>query len=129
MTAMKRWKSILGVLLVFLLGALAGAAVDHRVGRQRIDAVLYGRGGATVDLVVRRLSRSLDLDSAQRDKVRAIVTETHRDIVEIRRPVQARIEAEIDRSRARVREILRPDQQEKFDRIQAERRKRREKQG
>jgi Spy/CpxP family protein refolding chaperone len=123
---MKRWKSILGVLLVFLLGALAGAAVVHRVDRQRVEAVLSGRGGATVDLVVRRLSRSLDLDPVQQDQVRAIVTETRRDIVEIRKPVQGQVEAAIERSRARVRAILRPDQQEKFDRIQAERRKRRE---
>jgi hypothetical protein len=123
---MKRWKSILGVLLVFLLGALAGAAVVHRVDRQRVEAVLSGRGGATVDLVVRRLSRSLDLDPVQQDQVRAIVTETRRDIVEIRKPVQGQVEAAIERSRARVRAILRSDQQEKFDRIQAERRKRRE---
>jgi hypothetical protein len=121
---MKRWKSILGVLLVFLLGALAGAAVVHRVDRQRVEAVLSGRGGATADLIVRRLTRSLDLDPAQRDQVRAIVTETRRDIVEIRKPVQAQVEAAIERSRARVRAILRPDQQEKFDRIQAEHRKR-----
>ena len=126
---MKRWKSILGVLLVFLLGALAGATVVHRVDRYRIEAVLSGRGGATVDLIVRRLSRSLDLDPAQRDQVRATVTETHRDIVEIRKPVQAQIETAIERSCTRVRAILRPDQQEKFDRIQAERRKRRERSG
>jgi Spy/CpxP family protein refolding chaperone len=123
---MKRWKSILGVLLIFLLGAVAGASVMHRVGRHSIEAVLSGRGGATVDLIVKRLSRSLDLDPAQRDQVRAIATETHRDIVEIRKPVQAQLEAAIERSRVRVRAILRPDQQEKFDRIQAERRKRRE---
>lgn len=123
---MKRWKSIVGVLLVFLLGALGGAAVMHRVDRQGVEAVLSGRGGATVDLIVRRLTRSLDLDPAQRDQVRAIVTETRRDIVGIRKPVQAQVEATIERSRARVREILRPDQREKFDRIQAERRKRRE---
>jgi Spy/CpxP family protein refolding chaperone len=79
-----------------------------------------------VDLVVKRLTRSLDLDPAQRDQVRAIVTETRRDVVKIRKPVQAQVEAAIERSRARVRAILRPDQQEKFDRIQAERRKRRE---
>ena len=123
---MKRWKSIVGVLLVFLLGALAGAAVEHRVVRQSFENVLSGRGGATVDLIVRRLTRSLDLDPAQRDQVRTIVTETRRDIVGIRKPVQAQVEATIERSRARVREILRPDQREKFDRIQAERRKRRE---
>jgi Spy/CpxP family protein refolding chaperone len=123
---MKRWKSIVGVLLVFLLGALAGAAVAHRVGRQSVEAVLSGRGGATVDLIVKRLSRSLDLDPAQRDQVRAIVTETRRDIDEIRKPIRSQVEAAIERSRVRVRAILRPDQQEKFDRIQAERRKRRE---
>jgi Spy/CpxP family protein refolding chaperone len=122
---MERWKSIVGVLLVFLLGALAGAAVVHRVDRQRVESVLSGRGGVTVDLIVRRLSRSLDLDPAQQDQVRAIVTETRRDIVEIRKPVQPQIDATIERSRARVRAILRPEQQEKFDRIQAERQKRR----
>ena len=122
---MKRWKSILGVLVVFLLGALAGAAVVHRVDRQGAEGILSGRGGATADLIVRRLSRSLDLDPAQRDQVRTIVTETRREIIEIRKPVQAQVEATIERSRARVRAILRPDQQEKFDRIRSERRKRR----
>jgi len=123
---MKRWKSILGVLLVFLLGALAGAAVEHRIARQSFENILSGRGGATVDLVVGRLSRSLDLDPAQQDQVRAIVTETRREIVEIRKPVHAQVMSSIDTSRARIRAILRPEQQEKFDRIQAERRKRRE---
>ena len=122
---MKRWKSTLGVLLVFLLGALAGAAVVHRVGRQSVEAVLSGRGGATADFVVRRLTRSLDLDPAQQDQVRAIVTETRRDIVEIRKPIQGQIQEAFERSRVRIRAILRPEQQEKFDRIQSERRMRR----
>jgi uncharacterized membrane protein len=122
---MKRWKSILGVLLVFLLGALAGAAVVHRYDRQSVEAVLSGKGEATAELIVRRLSRSLDLDPAQRDQVRAIVTETRREIAEIRKPVQARIDAALESSRGRVRALLRPGQQEKFDRIQSERRKRR----
>jgi Spy/CpxP family protein refolding chaperone len=122
---MKRWKSILGVLLVFLLGALAGAAVVHRVGRQSVEAVLSGRGEVASDFVVRRLTRSLDLDPAQQDQVRAIVTETRRDIVEIRKPIQGQIQEAFERSRVRIRAILRPEQQEKFDRIQSERRKRR----
>ena len=126
---MKRWKPILGVLLVFLLGAVAGAVIEHHVDRHRVEAYLSGRGGAPVDLIVRRLSRALDLDAAQRDQVRAIVTETHREIVEIRKPVRERVEAAIDNSRTRVRAILRPDQQATFDRIQAERRKRRERPG
>jgi len=122
---MKRWKSILGVLLVFLLGALAGAAVEHRVARQSFENILSGKGGGTVDLVVGRLTRSLELDPTQQDQVRAIVTETRREIVEIRKPVHAQVMASIDASRTRIRAILRPEQQEKFDRFQAERRKRR----
>ena len=122
---MKRWKSILGVLLVFLLGTLAGAAIMHRVDRQSVEGVLSGRGGGTAEFVVRRLSRSLDLDPAQQDQVRAIVAETRREIVEIRKPVQGTIDAAFERSRVRIRAILRPGQQEKFDRIQSERRKRR----
>ncbi|MBE0605451.1 MAG: hypothetical protein IH610_04095 [Deltaproteobacteria bacterium] len=121
---MKRWKSILGVLLVFLLGVLSGAAICHRFDRQSVEAVLSGRGNATVDLVVRRLSRSLDLDPAQQDQVRAIVTETHREIVEIRKPVRAQVMATLENSRIRVRAILRPDQQAKFDRIRGGHRRR-----
>ncbi len=121
---MKRWKSIVGVLLVFLLGALSGAAISHRYDRRNVEAVLSGRGDSTVDLVVRRLSRSLDLDPAQQDQVRAIVSETHREIVEIRKPVRSRVMATLESSRVRVRTILRPDQQEKFDRIRGGHRRR-----
>ena len=76
-----------------------------------------------MDLVVRRLSRSLDIDSAQQDQVRVIVTEMRRDIVEVGSR-SAQVEATFERSRVRIRAILRPEQQEKFDRIQAEHRKR-----
>ncbi len=121
---MKRWKSIAGVLAVFFLGVLAGAAAMHRVDRHGLEALLSGKGGAMTDLIVRRFSRSLDLDRSQREQVRAIVAETHKEIVEIRKPVQPRIDEAIARSRARVREILRPDQQAKFDRWIAEHRAR-----
>ncbi len=123
---MKRWKAILGVLLVFLLGAAAGAIVMHRVDRVRTEAMWSGKGSATVDMIVSRFTRSLDLDAAQQQRVRAIVTETHREVVELRKPAQREVEAAIERSRARVREILHPDQQAKFDRLQAERRERHE---
>ncbi len=123
---MKRWKAISGVLLLFLVGAAAGALVMHRVDRGRIEAILSGKGSATVDVIVSRYTRSLDLDAAQQQRVRAIVTETHREVSEIRKPAQIEVEAAIDRSRARVRELLNPGQQAKFDQLQASRRERRE---
>jgi Spy/CpxP family protein refolding chaperone len=121
---MKRWKAVCGVVLIFLSGALAGAVVTHRVDETGVEAFWSARRGATGDLIARRLSRSLDLDRAQREQVRAIVAETRREIVEIRKPVQPAIDAALSRARARVREILRPDQQERFDRLNAARRAR-----
>ncbi len=121
---MKRWKAVCGVVLIFLSGAVAGALVAHRVDQRGVEAFLSAGRGATGDLIVRRLSRSLDLDRAQREQVRAIVTETHREILDIRKPVQPAIDAALERARARVRAILRPDQQATFDRLAAARRAR-----
>lgn len=123
---MKRFKAILGVLMVFLLGAAAGGFAVYHAERHGFEAFLAGRGHETGDVIVRRLTRSLDLDAAQREKVRAIVAETHKEILEIRKPLQQQVEGAIDRSRARVRALLRPDQQAIFDRLQAERRARKE---
>ncbi len=121
---MKRWKAVCGVVLIFVCGALAGAVVMHRVDQTGVEAFLSARRGATGDLIVRRLSRSLDLDRAQREQVRAIVTETHREIVELRKPVQPAIDEALARAREKVRAILRPDQQATFDRLIAARRTR-----
>ncbi len=117
---MKRWKAILGVLLVFLIGMLSGALLAQRYHQGRMERFLSGRPGAAADIIVRRLSRSLDLDGAQQEQVRAIVTDTHRRMEDIRRPVQPRLDEALERGRARIREILRPDQQARFDRMTAE---------
>ncbi len=117
---MKRWKAIAGVLLVFATGMAAGALLTQRYHQGRMERILSGRPGAAADIVVRRLSRSLDLDTAQRERVRTIVTETRREMEEIRKPFRPRIEEALDRSRARIREVLRPDQQARFDRLTAE---------
>jgi len=121
---MKWWKSVLGVVAVFLLGAVTGAmAIQHFHSRIAED-VLSGKGDAAAELAVRRLTRSLDLDPAQEARARAIIRQTHREIVEIRKPIMAEIESAVERSRERVRAILRPDQQREFDRLQTDRRER-----
>jgi hypothetical protein len=114
---MKNWKAIVGVLLVFVLGMFAGGLVTLGVIRHRMK--IHGPQ-AMVNFVIRRMSWELRLDKAQREQLHAIVADTQRDMKAVRQQVQPQIEQTLARTEERVRAMLRPDQQEKFDKLIAE---------
>lgn len=119
---MKNWKAIVGVIAIFILGGLAGSIMTIGVVRHRL---VHGHGSQMLqDLIVRRLSWNLRLDRAQREQLRVIVAQGHEDMKVIRRQIQPQVEDLLTRSEAKVRAILRPDQQGKFDKLIAERKAR-----
>jgi len=124
---MKQWKIVSGILMVFLLGVLAGALLEHRVYQHRLGRFYRGGPQAAEDAIVRRLSRDLSMDDAQREQLRGIVHEAQAEIAPIRRQIRPRVEEIIEGAQAKVREILHPDQQQKFDKLVAERKARMEK--
>jgi hypothetical protein len=123
---MKGWKAVIGVVIIFLLGAAAGALVMHGIDHQRIEGFMRGEPGMTRDFIVNRLNRELNLDAAQLVQLRTIVQETHAEMRDVRRQYRPQIEEILKRSQDRVRAILRPDQLERFNKIAAERKKRHE---
>jgi Spy/CpxP family protein refolding chaperone len=119
---MKNWKAIVGVIAVFLLGGLAGSFTTIAIVRHRL---VRGHGSQMMaDLIVRRLSWELRLDRAQRAQLRVIVHEGQQEMKPVRRQIQPQIEDILTRSEAKLRAVLRPDQQEKFDKLIAERKAR-----
>jgi len=115
---MKNWKAIVGALLVFLLGVMAGTLgtvgmIRHR-WMQRCPRVV-------ADIVVRRLSWKLRLDHAQRGQLRTIVDNGWQEMKAVQAQVRPQTEGVLSNSEVKVRAILRPDQQEKFDKLIAER--------
>jgi uncharacterized membrane protein len=110
---MKKWKPILGACCLFILGACAGTLVTLRMTHRAParDSEAWGR------VIVRQLSLRLALDASQREQVRTIVREGQQELREVNRQVQPRMRGVFDRAQERVRSILRPDQQEKFDRL------------
>jgi uncharacterized membrane protein YeaQ/YmgE (transglycosylase-associated protein family) len=126
---MKKWKAIVSVILVFLLGALAGALVTHEIDQHRIAGIIRGEPGAVGKLIVQRLNHKLNLDAAQLEKLRGIVNETGDEIRNVRKQFRPQIEEILERSQNRVRAILRPDQLEKYEKIVAERKMRRGRKG
>jgi|SRR5579862_831754 len=119
---MKNWKAILGVIAIFILGGLAGSITTIGLVRHRL---VSGHGPQMMaDLIVRRLSWELRLDRDQRAQLRTIVTEGQEELRAIRKQIQPQVEEQLTRAEGKVRAILRPDQQEKFDKLIAERKAR-----
>ena len=98
-----RPRAVFLVLVVFALGLVAGAAIWFLAGRVIAHRAWRGHGGPGGP-PLEHLSRELKLDSEQRRKVEAIF-ERHR----------ARFREILDDAHREIREILRPDQRERFD--------------
>lgn len=123
---MKKWKAIVSIIIVFLLGALAGVLVTHKIYQHRVEGIMKGEPKTMSEFVVRRLDRELHLDAYQLEQLRTIVKETHAEMKKVRKQFRPQTEEILARSRAKVRALLRPDQREKYEQIIAEHKKKRE---
>ncbi len=121
---MKKWKAIAGVLLVFILGGIAGTLGTMCVCRHRGEWMMRGGPHAYTEAAVRRLDHALKLDAGQHRQVEAIVAEAHSEMRAVRKEAQPRLDAIFEKAVGRVSAILRPDQREKFEKIVQERRER-----
>ncbi len=123
---MKKWKTIASIVIVFLLGTLAGALVTHKIYQQRIDNLVKGEPGSMREFILHRMNRELHLDARQQEQLQAILQETHAEMRSLRKQFRPQTEEILARSQEKIRAILRPDQREKYEKIIAERKRRRE---
>jgi hypothetical protein len=106
---------------VFLLGVLAGAA-GLLVARARIERRLLDSPDPLARVVVYKLNRELRLSPEQRREVYRVMTDARLEVLAVTADVFPLLLDIYDRSQAQVRATLTPEQQEKFDRLAAERR-------
>jgi len=118
---MKGWKAVAGVVLVFLLGAAAGGIGVYRFHRHRMDRVFRGEPGIVSGFLVHRLNRELALDAQQKERVEAIVRRNQEEMRSVRQRFQPQVEEILEKGRREIRAELRPDQQQRFDTMAAER--------
>jgi Spy/CpxP family protein refolding chaperone len=119
---MKNWKVILGVLSVFVLGMAAGGLVTARWLKQRARLAFAPGAPAAAEFLTGRLSWELRLDADQRRQVLAIMQDTQRAMQEAQAPVRPQMEKLLAESNQKIRAVLRPEQQEQYDRLLAQRR-------
>jgi hypothetical protein len=121
---MKRWKLVSGLLLVFVLGILAGAFGTRIYLKDRF-AHLRKDPKARQAFIMRKLSKELELTPDQKIKVEKIVAQVgakRREFFLKNRPEIKRI---MDEGFLQIKKELNNDQQKKLDVLREEFEKRR----
>jgi len=123
-TRLKIWLVLVGV---FALGCVTGAFLDSayrlRGGAGRHE---WQRGPRGDDRMFERMKRDLSLSDQQATEIRAILDETSNGFRSLRTEVRPRYDALRQNSRTRIRALLTPEQQQRFDQKTAERDARRD---
>ena len=114
---MNKWKAIAGVVLVFVLGGLAGAFGTMCICRHRGGWLMGGGPHNYGEAVVRRLDHELKLSAEQRRQVEVIVNDARTEIDELRKQAQPKIDAVFEQAVKRVGAILSSEQRVKFEKF------------
>lgn len=101
--------------LVFALGVATGA-LGLRLYEQASGGLADGRGGRFDRArYVSRLTKDLRLTADQGRQLDRILDDTRADFMKVRETIQPQIQEIKERARGRIREMLNPDQQERFE--------------
>jgi Spy/CpxP family protein refolding chaperone len=123
---MKPLKPVVGIILVFFLGAVSGSLVTYLFSQARMESFIKGGPGVREEYLVKRLTTELDLDTQQQAQVEAIIHETHESVRQIHRTSRPQIEVVIQSSQLRISALLRPEQQTRFKKVIEEHKARRQ---
>jgi Spy/CpxP family protein refolding chaperone len=120
-----RAKVIAAALAVFVLGCVTGAALDSAYRLRAAGPRRPPRQQQREDFF-EALQKNLDLDERQSAQIRAVIDETREGYRQLRTEVSPRYDALRRDGRAKIRALLTPEQQQKFDLMTAERDARRQ---
>jgi len=119
-------KKILAGLVLFCSGLVVGIFGTRLLTERATLAMFHGDSRHFADMALRRLSGDLDLTQAQVEKLRPIFYATAKKLAEIRREQEPKIQAAITEDLKSIKEVLTPEQREKFEAVLKHLRERRQ---
>lgn len=127
MKSITRLKLWLAVAAIFVTGCATGALLDSAY-RLRVDAAREsGRGGRrNHEQMFEKMRLDLNLDERQAAEARKILDETRNEYRALRSEARPRFDTIRQSARTRIRALLNPEQQKRFDARVAEKDARRE---
>jgi len=111
---MVRWKLIAGVLLIFLTGVLVGSigtgyGIGYFFDRFKKDSQYR------INFILGTLSRRLDLDKEQKEKIRTILTQADKEICQFWVKVLNNADQLVEKTKVKIRKELTPEQVKKYE--------------
>ena len=122
MNKLKVWT---GIVLVFLLGALAGSLATGIYFKHRIEQFSKGERPPIKVVLMKKFSHELDLTESQRVEIEQILDQVQAKLLDLRRKHRPEFENLFDHSFGSIREKLNSEQKKRFDGIREELRRRR----
>lgn len=124
---MNTWKVILATLVIFVAGLVTGAMVVWHSSRLFLPAqqrpfnpnrtnAAPSAGGMRLEFL-RRMQRDLDLSPEQHQQIDKIIKESQERTRKIMEPVVPQLHEELQRTKEAFRQVLTPQQQERFDQL------------
>jgi uncharacterized membrane protein len=112
-TRLKIWLVVVGV---FILGGITGASLDslYRL-RASSNARQEGRRRNGKEDVFERMKSDLNLSEQQATEIRTILDQTRNEYRQLRTEVRPSYDAVRQSARTKIRALLTPEQQQKFD--------------
>ena len=115
---MKRLKGILSVLAIFLCGVIVGAIIGSSAALVDFVNKTFRDGPLNVRrILVQRAKHDLQLDEDQTHQFWQILTETGVELRDVTKPVRPKMDALFSKTTERLRAVLKPSQQPRFDRF------------
>jgi hypothetical protein len=119
---MKNWKAWIWVIAIFVSGMILGVIAGHLVTVKKAQEAARDPE-VRRQMIVKRLSRKLDLTEDQRKSVDAIVADAQVSIRDLRKEVEPRFSEIIRNSERQITEVLNAEQQEEFRKLMEEKRR------
>ena len=113
---MNRIKLAVGIILLLLLGAIAGSVGTGIYIRHRIEHLGPAKP-PKAHFLLRKLTRELDLTETQQVEIGKILEESHTEITALRRKFLPEIKEITDQSFARIKKKLNKEQKQKLDKL------------
>lgn len=117
----RRWtrlKPVAFVVGVFLLGGVCGAGLTRALMFREVHQVMDGPPSeARAHFRMQAMRRHLDLDDVQAVKIEQILGESEAERDKIAQPCKPGFDELRTRTDSRIREVLRPDQREAYEKF------------
>jgi uncharacterized membrane protein len=111
-TRLKIWVVVVGV---FLLGGITGASLDSLYRMRASSNERSTRERRSKGEVFERMKSDLNLSEQQATEIRAILDQTRNEYRQLRTEVRPRYDTVRQNARTKIRALLTPEQQQKFD--------------